>query len=152
MSNFSLNRRAWSTSRSPNSPLLKTKPRPSEQRQLPGDHVIGQRAGTHEQLDVSGVDQFAEDLPGGLKILFETVAAMRFRRLLEGAAHFAPDGHRAGQKIHRAGMERARGRRAQKFARRDLEGFQRDIHRLELRVAAADERAERHEAEVLVQS
>ena len=56
-----------------------------------------------------------------------------------------------GQKIHRAGMKRARGRRAQKFARRDLERFQRDIHRLELGVAAADERAERHKTEVLVQ-
>ena len=123
----------------------------AEQRQLSGNHVVGQRARTHQQLDFRGTDEFAEDLFRGLKILFEALAAMRFRRLLEGAPDFAPHRHRTGQKIHRAGMKRTRGRRAQKFARRDFKRFQRHIHRLKLRVAAADERAEGHEAEVLIQ-
>ena len=44
---------------------------------------------------------------------------------------------------------RARRRRAEKFPCRNFERFQRDVHRLKLRVAAADERTERNEAEIL---
>src|SRR5208282_6389929 len=60
-----------------------------EQRQLSGDGVVGQSAGADEQFDVSGTDEFAQNLFGGLKIFFETFATMRFRRLLERAAHLA---------------------------------------------------------------
>src|SRR5262245_34177607 len=47
-------------------------------------------------------------------------------------------------------MKRTRWRRAEKFPRRDFERFQRDIHRLKLRVIAADQRTKRNEAEMLI--
>src|SRR5882724_8298114 len=75
---------------------------------------------------------------------------MRLRSLLEGPPHLAPHRDGAGQKIYGAGMKRARRGRAQELTRRDLESFQRHIHRLELRVARADQRAKRNEPEMVV--
>ena len=49
---------------------------PAQERQLSCDHVVGQRAGTHQQLDIPGADEVAENPSGGLKILFKAIAAV----------------------------------------------------------------------------
>ena len=103
-----------------------------QQGELRAHDIIGQGARTEQELHVAGVGEVAEHCLGALEIGFETVGAVRFRRLLKGPAHFPAHGHRAGEKIHRAGLKGFGRRRTEEFARRDLKGFQRDIHRLKL--------------------
>ena len=151
-SNASRHRRAWSTSRSPNSPLLSTSPGLSLQRKLAAHHVVRQACPSRRTARTFRAwTSSQQHLPRRLEVLQKRVRPMRFRRLLEGPPHLAPHRHRPRQEAHRAGLEGARRRRAQKLARRRLERLQRDIHRLELRVAGAHHRAERHEPQVLVE-
>ena len=76
---------------------------------------------------------------------------MRFGRLFESAADLAANGDRSRQEIDGALLKCARRRGTQKNAGGVFEGLQRDIHRLELRFAAANQRAKGHKAEVLVE-
>src|SRR5437764_1298014 len=105
------------------------------ERQLRRDNVIGQSSGADKQLDFSGLDEFAKDLPGRVEVFDETFGAMRFRSLFEGPPHLTPNGYRAGKKVDRARMESSRGRGTEKLTSGHLKGLERDIHRLELGVA-----------------
>ena len=73
--------------------------RRGEQRQLRGDHVVGQRPGAEENFDPLRADELAEQRLGDGKLLLEAVTAMRHRQLVQGGANFGPDAHRAGQEV-----------------------------------------------------
>ena len=120
-----------------------------QQRELGADGVVREAAGAEQNLNALCPRQFAEHPARGAEVSHEAVRAMRDGAAREGFADFQMHIDGAGQIAGEDLFHRARGRRE---GLGHLEKFlEREIHGLELRLAAADERAERHEAEMLVE-
>ncbi|MDB6067614.1 MAG: hypothetical protein JWR26_3822 [Pedosphaera sp.] len=120
-------------------------------RELRGDGVVGQCAGAEEDFDAAGAGELAEEFAGGLKVGDEGVGTMGFGDLLKGAADLAVDGHGAGKKVDHGALAVARGAGAEKIADPGFEGFDAEIHGLELRAFRTDERTKGDEPEVMIE-
>src|SRR5207244_8756881 len=87
----------------------------------------------------------------GRKAFVDCGAAMRHRQLGERGPNFRPDARRAGQEAEWIERAVGGGRDVKNGPRVFLEFFERQIHRLILRLLRADQRAERHKTKVLVE-